>query len=100
MHLERRRLLIYPSNLPTMISCKSRLILFPCCSDVAPSIARTLFPMSRSLFEPLEPRQLLSVNVAINAAERHQAIDGFGTSLAWYVPNLYDQPAWQSAYYQ
>jgi len=56
--------------------------------------------MSYSFFEPLEARQLLSVNVAINTADRHQTIDGFGTSVAWYVPNLYDTPAWQNAYYQ
>jgi len=36
---------------------------------------------SACTFENLEPRQLLSVNVAINTAKHFQTIDGFGTSL-------------------
>lgn len=55
---------------------------------------------SRCLFESLEHRQLLAVNVAINAAQRFQTIDGFGTSMAWWVPGVYDQAAWTDAYYK
>jgi O-glycosyl hydrolase len=52
------------------------------------------------LLELLEARQLLAVNVALNANDRHQTIDGFGTSMAWWVPNLYEQEAWRNTFYQ
>ena len=45
-------------------------------------------------------RQLLAVNFAVNAAGRFQQIDGFGTSMAWWVPGVYDNDAWKNAYYQ
>src|SRR4051812_33535875 len=56
--------------------------------------------MSPFEIEPLEPRQMLAVNVSVNAAARFQQIDGFGTSMAWWVPGVYDNDAWRSAYYQ
>src|SRR5438034_5432609 len=54
----------------------------------------------RRMIEQLEPRRLLALNVAINAAARFQQIDGFGTSLAWWIPDLYEQDTWRNAYYQ
>src|SRR5688500_5689766 len=56
--------------------------------------------MTSPLFETLEARRLLAVNVAIDATARFQQIDGFGTSIAWWVPGIYDQPAWHDAYYK
>ncbi|HEY2587029.1 MAG TPA: hypothetical protein VGI81_14885 [Tepidisphaeraceae bacterium] len=52
-----------------------------------------------SAIELLERRVLLSVDVAINAAQQFQQIQGFGTSLAdaW---SLYESPAYQKMYYQ
>jgi O-glycosyl hydrolase len=52
------------------------------------------------ILEQLESRRLLAVTVNIDGATRDQSVDGFGTSLAWWVPNLYDTPAWRDAYYQ
>src|SRR6184192_2430719 len=57
-------------------------------------------PSTAMLFEALEPRQLLAVGVTVNAAQRFQTIDGFGTTMAWWVPGIYDNPAWSDAYYK
>src|SRR3954468_9246557 len=63
---------------------------------------RTINSLTRMMmfFEPLEPRQLLAVNVSIDTAQRYQTIDGFGTSMAWWVPGVYEQSAWQDAFYK
>src|SRR3954470_8217037 len=50
--------------------------------------------------QPLEPRRFLAVAVNVDASARFQSIDGFGTSLAWWVPGLYDTPAWRDAYFK
>jgi O-glycosyl hydrolase len=52
-----------------------------------------------SIIELLEQRTLLSVNVAINASQQYQKIEGFGTSLA-SAPSLYESAAYQKMYYQ
>jgi O-glycosyl hydrolase len=56
--------------------------------------------MSARIFESLESRRLLAVNVTIDAATKFQTIDGFGTSLAWWQSGLYETEAWRDAYYQ
>src|SRR5437879_7922101 len=38
--------------------------------------------------------------VSVNAQDRHQTIDGFGTALSWWTDQPYDSSAWQSMYYQ
>lgn len=50
------------------------------------------------MVEPLEAR-LLFANIAIDANVQHQTIDGFGTSLSWWMNNPYDTAAWQNMYY-
>jgi O-glycosyl hydrolase len=52
------------------------------------------------VLEPLEPRRFFAVSIAIDAAQRFQQIDGFGTSMAWWRPGVYDQPAWLDSYYK
>ena len=38
--------------------------------------------LRQPFIETLERRQLLSVSVSINASQRYQSIDGFGTAIA------------------
>src|SRR4051794_16716606 len=68
-----------------------------CTRDVEPTpgIRVPLAAMSIGKFEieALEPRQFLAVNISVNAATRFQQIDGFGTSMAWWVPGVYDNDA-------
>src|SRR5437773_12581411 len=52
------------------------------------------------MLEYLEPRRLLAVAISIDTSRRFQSIDGFGTSAAWWVPGVYDQPAWRDAYFK
>ena len=62
---------------------------------------RNLLPLLEegSIIELLEQRTLLSVNVAINAGQQFQKIEGFGTSLA-SAPSLYESAAYQKMYYR
>src|SRR5687768_9963461 len=50
--------------------------------------------------ETLEARQLMAVDVNIDAGTRFQQIDGFGTSVAWWRNNVVEQEAWRNAYFQ
>src|SRR5918993_4369485 len=50
--------------------------------------------------ETLEPRRMLAVDVNIDAAQRFQPIDGFGTSVAWWKANVVEQEAWRDAYFK
>ncbi len=52
------------------------------------------------MIEALEARRMLAVDVSIDASKRFQTIDGFGTSLAWWAPQVYQQTAWQDAYFK
>jgi O-glycosyl hydrolase len=50
--------------------------------------------------ERLECRRLLAVNVVIDANQRFQEIDGFGSALAWWTNSPYDQAAWRDMYFR
>lgn len=54
----------------------------------------------RAFIEALEPRTMLAVNVTVNASQRFQEMDGFGTALAWWMNAPYQSPAFKDLYYQ
>ena len=56
--------------------------------------------MTSPHIEPLERRQLLAVDVSINAAARYQTIDGFGTAAGFFLGDVYTQETWKNAYFQ
>src|SRR5438552_2686649 len=55
--------------------------------------------MMYNQFEPLEVRRLMAVNIAIDATQRFERMQGFGTSIAAYTPGLYNS-AWTDMYFQ
>src|SRR4051794_30214319 len=55
---------------------------------------------SSCALEELEPRRLFAVSVSINAGQKFQQIDGFGTAMAWWKTAPYNEPGWTQMYYQ
>jgi O-glycosyl hydrolase len=56
---------------------------------------------SVALCEPLEQRKLMAVDVTIDATDRRQSIDGFGTALGGSTPaNLVKSDDFQKMYFQ
>lgn len=66
-----------------------------------PAALRSRAARSRALLEPLETRLLRAVDVTIDAGDRFQTIDGFGTSLGGYtLLKLVQSTKFQRMYYQ
>jgi O-glycosyl hydrolase len=58
-------------------------------------------PVVSAQFESLEDRRLMAVGITIDAGNRQQTMDGFGTSFGGYTPNvLTSSPKFQRMYYQ
>ena len=55
---------------------------------------------SSASIEPLEPRRMFAVDLAIDANQNFQTIEGFGTAMKWATTSPYDQPDFRKMFYR